>query len=102
MTLTPKIVGEELYALDFGAMATPLGFTLGPSERGQAARLQRGSGIAGAGIVERLGMYDASKLQPHYALVFDDLDEMLEAHAKHPFNRPVAKRNQKRRTKQRQ
>lgn len=42
-------------------------------------------------IVERLGMYDASKLQPHHALVFDDLDEMLEAHAKHPFNRPIAK-----------
>ena len=38
-------------------------------------------------ICERLGMYDAHKLAPNYDLVFDDLDEMLEAHASHRFNR---------------
>lgn len=31
-------------------------------------------------ICERLGMYDARKLEPHHDLVFDDLDEMLAAH----------------------
>lgn len=38
-------------------------------------------------ICERLGMYDAHKLAPNYDLVFDDLDEMLEAHARHPIAR---------------
>jgi hypothetical protein len=38
-------------------------------------------------ICERLGVYDARKLEPHHDLVFDDLDEMLEAHAQHPINR---------------
>lgn len=38
-------------------------------------------------IVERLGMYDASKLAPNYDLVFDDLDQMLEAHESHPAMR---------------
>ena len=38
-------------------------------------------------IVERLGMYDASKLAANYELVFDDLDEMLDAHANHPAMR---------------
>lgn len=31
-------------------------------------------------ICERIGLYNASKLEPNYDLVFDDLDEMLEAH----------------------
>lgn len=43
-------------------------------------------------IVERLGMYDARKLAPHYDLVFDDLNEMLDAHAQHPFNQRIKKR----------
>ncbi len=29
-------------------------------------------------IVERLGRYDRTKLEPHYGLVFDDVGEMLE------------------------
>lgn len=42
-------------------------------------------------ICERLNMYDARKLVPNYDLVFDDLDEMLDAHASHRFNRPPVK-----------
>ena len=38
-------------------------------------------------ICERLGMYDAAKLVPHYDLVFDDVDQMVEAHEAHPIMR---------------
>ena len=38
-------------------------------------------------ICERLGLYDARKLVPNYDLVFDDVDEMEEAHARHPVMR---------------
>ncbi len=54
VVLTPDVVGRELVALDFGVRPTPLGFELGPTALGRAARLERGSGIAGRGNTWRI------------------------------------------------